>query len=196
VIKSDLRKQYLAERKKLSAEELNHLSQRICERFCAWVLEQDHWWDSIRTIHCFLPIRKQGEIDTYQIIEALHLLYPQIRIVVSKTDPVALSMEHFVWNEALRLEENTWGIPEPVAGEPFPVDQIDLVLVPLVAFDQSGHRVGYGKGYYDRFLATCRIDTLKIGLSLFEPVPALTDTHEWDILLDYCVTPDKVWILG
>jgi len=196
VNKSDLRKHYLAERKKLSDEQILAASKAICDNLFKWASQQHAWWDSIRSIHCFLPIRKQKEVDTFCIIRALRLRYPHIRIVISRTNASDNSLEHFLWDASTELRENSAGIPEPVNGQPYPADQIDLVLVPLLIFDQSGHRVGYGKGYYDRFLATCRIDTLKVGLSIFDPVEDFQEKNEWDIELDYCVTPEKVWILG
>lgn len=194
--KSDLRKHYLAERKKLSDEQMLAASKAICDTLFKWASQQHAWWDSIRSIHCFLPIRKQKEVDTFCIIRALRLHYPHIRIVISRMNAADHRLEHFLWDDSTELRENSAGIPEPANGQPYPADQIDLVLVPLLIFDQRGHRVGYGKGYYDRFLATCRIDTLKVGLSVFDPVDDFQEKNEWDIELDYCVTPDKVWILG
>ena len=64
-----------------------------------------------------------------------------------------------------------------------------MVLVPLLCFDRSGHRVGYGKGYYDRFLRKCRADCKKIGLSMFDPVDEITDAGESDVRLDLVITP-------
>ena len=82
----------------------------------------------------------------------------------------------------------------PVDGISVPVEKIDVVFIPLLAFDQKGHRVGYGKGFYDTFLARCRPRTLKVGLSLFEPeLGNIEDVHEKDIALDYGVTPNKVY---
>ncbi len=76
------------------------------------------------------------------------------------------------------------------------MSSIDWVLVPLLAFDRRGHRVGYGKGFYDRFLAGCRSDARKIGLSLFAPVVAIDDIGSQDVALDAVVTPDRVWTFG
>ena len=79
------------------------------------------------------------------------------------------------------------------SGEITEPDEIDLVLVPLLAFDQEGYRVGYGKGYYDKFLSQCREDVIKIGLSFFEPVDAISDINQFDMSLNYCVTPQQVY---
>jgi len=88
---------------------------------------------------------------------------------------------------------NRWGISEPFTGEIIDDKEIDLVLVPLLCFDEMGYRVGYGNGYYDKFLANCRKDCLKVGVSFFEPIGEIEDVREFDIRLDYCVTPEKVW---
>jgi 5-formyltetrahydrofolate cyclo-ligase len=76
-----------------------------------------------------------------------------------------------------------------VDGLEVPVSKIDVVFVPLLAFDKNGNRVGYGKGFYDNFLAKCREDVIKIGLSFFEPEEIIDDVFKTDIRLDYCVTP-------
>ena len=60
-------------------------------------------------------------------------------------------------------------------------------------FDHQGHRVGYGKGYYDRFLGECNRYTLKVGLSFFDPVSKIEDIDTNDIALDYAVTPRETY---
>jgi 5-formyltetrahydrofolate cyclo-ligase len=67
-----------------------------------------------------------------------------------------------------------------------------MVLVPLLALDKSGHRVGYGKGFYDKFLAECRIRCQRIGISLFQPIDMIEDVGEDDITLTHCLTPSGV----
>ena len=71
---------------------------------------------------------------------------------------------------------------------------IDVVFVPLLAFDKLGHRVGYGKGFYDKFLRGCRPKIIKIGLSFFEIEKPIEDTHLNDVNLDYCVTPKHIYM--
>lgn len=140
--------------------------------------------------HLFLPIEINKEVSTDPIIDLLR--QSGKNIVVPKVIN-GEELEHFLLEENTVLELNPWGIPEPVGGKRVAVDQIDLVFVPLLAFDKSGHRVGYGKGYYDRFLASCRADVLKIGLSFFEPVEKIGDINRNDIALDHCVSPAAVY---
>ena len=94
------------------------------------------------------------------------------------------------------LVENEWGIREPGAGEIFEPQIVDLVIVPGVCFDEQCHRVGYGKGFYDRFLRKCRPDCVKIGLSFFEPVAEIADIHAGDVRLDFFVSPGGLFAAG
>ena len=65
--------------------------------------------------------------------------------------------------------------------------------MPLLAFDKQGHRVGYGKGFYDVFLNKCKPETIKIGLSFYEAEDAIDDVFENDVKLDYCITPKTIY---
>ena len=89
--------------------------------------------------------------------------------------------------------QNEWNIPEPINGISISTEQIDVVFIPLLAYDKTGNRVGYGKGFYDKFLAKCKPETIKIGLSFFESVESIIDVFEEDIRLDYCVTPKLIY---
>ncbi len=144
------------------------------------------------TVHTFLPIPHRQEPDTQPIIA--RLWQQGVTLVISKSKLTDHTLSHYLYTPETLLQPNRWGVPEPTEeGEPFPVKEVDAVLVPLLAFDRQGHRVGYGKGYYDRFLSQCRPDTQKIGLSLEPPVDVIEDTHPLDIRLDCCVTPEQVW---
>ncbi len=109
--------------------------------------------------------------------------------------PGTKAMEHYLWNDETKLVTNRWGIqePDPETSQPIKIQSIDSILIPLLAFDKKGSRVGYGGGYYDRFLPQCRPDALKIGLSFFEPIEEVEDVADWDVKLDVCVTPTVVY---
>ena len=140
--------------------------------------------------HIFLPITEQKEVNTEFI---LHLLSGKDKeIIVSKADFETRNMTHFLLTDNTRIKKNAYNIPEPEDGIEVPSHKIDVVFVPLLAFDKKGHRVGYGKGFYDKFLSECKPDVIKIGLSFFEPEELITDVFEGDIKLDYCVTPDSI----
>ena len=92
---------------------------------------------------------------------------------------------------------NHWGIPEPVgapAAEVAPA-ALDAVLVPLLACDAHGQRVGYGGGFYDRFLAQCRPGTVFVGLNILDEPPEdpLADVLPTDVALTALVTPAGMW---
>jgi len=186
--KATLRSRYLSQRKALVPGEVARRSAAIADQFFGERSIQG-------TLHLFLPIARQNEVDTWLIIHRLWRDFPAVRVAVSVTDVTTGQLTHYPLLPDTVLTENRWGIPEPLAPtHPIPATDVDLVLVPLLAFDMTGHRVGYGKGYYDRFLATCRPDCLKIGLSLFGPVERITDAESTDIRLDSCLTPEQAYV--
>ncbi len=192
--KAELRQQFLAQRRALSAAEIQYRSQLIAQAFFDFLDKTSHS-EKPTSLHTFLPIQRQNEVDTWQIVHLLWQQFPAIQIVASVTDPVANLLIHYPLDQHTPLMENKWGIPEPANTGQTSIksDQIDLVLIPLLTFDQTGHRVGYGGGYYDRFLAECRPDCLKIGVSLFEPIACIDKVEPTDIRLDMCVLPDRIY---
>lgn len=140
--------------------------------------------------HIFLPIRDKNEIDTLTILSVLQGKDKNILVPKVSTDGTLIS---YLLTDSTKFEISTLGVPEPIDGIKVEPHQIDVVFLPLLAFDKSGNRVGYGKGYYDRFLSDCSADVIKIGLSLFEAEDVITDSNENDIPLDYCVTPSKTY---
>ena len=187
--KSTLREEYLQRRESLTENALEERSRQLCERFF-----QDFSLKDVRYLHCFLPIKQKKEVDTWLFIRRLWKEYPQTGVVVSRTDWKNRKMEHFHLQKNTPLSESKLGIPEPVDAPACPAARIDLVLLPLLAFDRRGQRVGYGAGFYDRFLSDCAPQTKKVGLSLFGPTAELiSDVNEYDIPLDACITPEKVF---
>lgn len=118
------------------------------------------------------------------MIPGLTIAYPRI---TSRED-----MEAVIIHEDTVYDTNTWGITEPRGEQILPASAIDLVFAPLLVFDQKGYRLGYGKGYYDRFLSNCT-DAAIIGFSYFEPIREIADTHEFDLPLTIGITPDKLY---
>ena len=102
------------------------------------------------------------------------------------------ALTHFLLTDSTALQLNAYGIPEPIEGIEVAVEKLDVVFVPLLAFDHHGNRVGYGQGFYDRFLKQCRPDAIKIGLSFFDPLDSI-ETNENDVRLDMVVTPNQVY---
>lgn len=100
---------------------------------------------------------------------------------------------NYLLTDSTPIKKNRWNIPEPVDGIEVPPEKIDVVFLPLMAFDQKGHRVGYGKGFYDVLLNKCRSDVVKIGLSFFKAEENIEDLEPHDIPLNFCVTPDRIY---
>ena len=183
--KKELRLHYKNLRKELSTEDIEEKSLAIANN-----LIQLPIWDK-SYYHVFLPIIEHKEVDTEFI---LHLLSGKDKeIVISKSDFETREMTHFLLTDNTKIKKNEFNIPEPVNGLEVPVSIIDVVFVPLLAFDIYGNRIGYGKGFYDKFLAKCKPETIKIGLSFFKSVEMIDDVFESDIKLDYCVTPLKIY---
>jgi 5-formyltetrahydrofolate cyclo-ligase len=180
--KAQLRKIYLAKRSQLSQAAYHNLNERLLQQF------QQLDLTGVGCIHLFLPIHQRKEPDTFLIRDWLRLQHPHILRVFPKANFAHHTLQNYADDEALQLAVNAYGIPEPVTGNVVAVENIDLVLVPLLAYDRQGYRVGYGKGFYDRFMAQCRPDTRFIGLSFFEPVEAIDDVNEFDRKIDSCVT--------
>jgi 5-formyltetrahydrofolate cyclo-ligase len=183
--KMNLRKKYKAFRLQLSEEELEDKSLAIANR----LLQLDIW--DYTYFHLFLTIEEQKEVDTEFVLQIL--AGKDKEIVVAKSNFDTLKMTHYLLTDNTKFQKNEYNIYEPVDGIEVPTSKIDVVFVPLLAYDNKGNRVGYGKGFYDHFLSECREDVVKIGLSFFEPEEAIEDVSATDIRLDYCVTPMTVY---
>ena len=183
MLKKDLRKKYKELRNQLSTEDIENKSLAIANR----LLQLDVWDKTY--YHLFLTIEEHNEIDTEFILQIL--AGKDKEIVVSKTDFASLEMTHYLLTDNTKFKKNNYNIPEPIDGLEVPDSKIDVVFVPLLAFDLHGNRVGYGKGFYDKFLSKCNPETIKIGLSFFEAEAIIEDFSINDINLDFCVTPEK-----
>ena len=183
--KKELRSKYKSLRASLSENEIEEWSLAIANKLLALPIWEKTYF------HIFLPIIEQKEVDTEVI---LHLLAGKDKeIVVSKADFESKKMTHFLLTDATKIKINDYNIPEPIDGIEIPTSKIEVVFVPLLAFDKKGNRVGYGKGFYDRFLSECNPETIKIGLSFFDAEELIEDVFENDVKLDYCVTPNTVF---
>ena len=180
--KNELRKAYKLRRKALSEEQVGNYSIKIANQ----LLLLSIW--NYEFYHIFLSITEHREVNTEYILSILS--GKDKHIVISKSDFSTREMSHFLLTDSTIIKKNEWNIPEPVNGIPISPKQIDVVFVPLLACDKKGQRVGYGKGFYDKFLANCKPGTLKIGLSFFALEEEISDTISNDITLDYFVNPE------
>ncbi|MCF0059574.1 5-formyltetrahydrofolate cyclo-ligase [Dyadobacter sp. CY356] len=186
--KSFLRSEFLKKRKELSENEIEEKNEAILKN-CALFFKSS----VAKKIHIFLPQTGKNEIDTWRIISFLQS-FDQIKIISPRIISGTKEMEHYLLTPETILINNQWQIPEPDPETSLKVlpNDIDAVFLPLLAFDKKGFRVGYGGGYYDRFLVHCRPDVVKIGLSFFDPVDEITEIDAFDVPMDYCVTPLEI----
>lgn len=174
----------MQQRKALRKEELEALSLGLLEQ----VALMD--FSGVKVLHLFLPIAGKAEPDTFLLIEWLTQNHPAVRIIVPRADFDSSMMTNCVYTGPDGLKESFYGILEPVDGEIY-TGPVDMVLIPLLAFDLRGYRVGYGKGFYDRFLEG--METKKVGISLFGPVEEIADLNPYDVPMDLCITPDRIY---
>jgi 5-formyltetrahydrofolate cyclo-ligase len=189
--KAELRPIFKQKRQTLTAAQVADGSLAIARLFFSFFEVE-----KMKAVHCYLPIRRQNEVDTFPIIYTIQDKYLQTQVVVPRMLPLTNDLEHYQWLPDMTLTLNKWGLLEPNPDTNTKLAQIaniNLVVVPLLACDKQGQRVGYGKGYYDKFLANCRPNVLKVGVSFFEPVALISDAADFDVRLDYCITPQRVW---
>jgi len=183
--KTELRKQYKLKRHSLTPEVIDELSLKIANQ----VLQLPIW--DLACFHIYLTIEELKEVNTEFILNIL--LGKDKHIIISKSNFKIAEMTHYLLTDNTVIKKNKFNIPEPVDGIEISPEKIDVVFVPLLAFDKQGHRIGYGKGFYDNFLKHCLPKTVKIGLSFFEPEKVIDDIFENDVRLDYCITPEKIY---
>ena len=177
-----LRKSFLKKRLALSGQEHEDKSFAIannCLTLPIWHLEY---------YHLYLPIKAKAEIDTTLILTLLQGKDKQVILPRTKGS----ELEHILLTDITKLKINGLGIPEPEKGIKISPEQIDVIFLPLLAWDKTGNRLGYGKGFYDNFLSQCRKNTIKVGLYFFDPVEKIIDIRSKDIQMDFCVNPEGI----
>lgn len=185
MLKQDIRKLFRKKRDELSLPLKEKYDLQISQKFREFVS------DTVNSVHIFLPIKSKKEIDTWTII---HQLWEQnLDVIVPKMHEGKNEISSCKLTPTTKLEENSWGVPEPVQAVLINESKIDAVVVPLLAYEPEGYRVGYGKGFYDNFLIRLGEKVMKIGLSYFPPVAEITDIDDWDIPMDVCITPDAIY---
>ncbi len=177
-----VRKETLTARTAISLQELVEKSEIITDLF----LNSDIYKEA-NTIMAYLDFR--NEVKTEKIIKTAIADGKQVVIPISVVETRQLILSEII-NYDIELEQGAYGILEPKKEFIRETDPnvVDVVLIPGVAFDERGYRVGYGAGYYDRFLERVRPDTKKVALS-FEMqivVNAFEDTH--DVPVDMIIT--------
>ncbi|MCT4579848.1 MAG: 5-formyltetrahydrofolate cyclo-ligase [Flavobacteriales bacterium] len=183
--KKTIRAHFKAQRKQLNPLTTKRLSKEIFK-----LLISDFELKN-RVIHTFFSAKSLKEIEMSPINEFLFLNAKKVATSITQFTP--LSLTHSEVNKTTSFTLDRYNIPIPKEVIPIEINEIDVVLIPLLAFDQNGNRLGYGKGLYDSFLKDCRSDCLKIGLSFFDVFSSEIPSEQHDIKLDYCITPYKIY---
>ena len=185
VSKQELRKKYKALRGNLSQDAIENLSLKIANKLLTLPIWHCNYY------HTFLSIETLKEVNTQYLLSILS--GKDKNIIVSKSDFKTRSLKNYLLTDGTKIVLNHYGIPEPVDGIEINHSKIDVVFVPLLAFDCKGNRIGYGKGFYDTFLALCKPDVVKVGLSFFPVEAKQFSTLKTDVPLDFCVTPNQIY---
>ena len=148
----------------------------------------------LNTLLSYWPIEENNEPNTHLATEFLRFRNPELKIAYPVADFATGTMIAVAVDIDTAFTKKNLNIFEPNDGTSVPVGEIDMVIVPLLIADQRGYRVGYGKGFYDKYLSECREDCIKVGLCYFEPIAAIEDCNEFDVPLNLCITPQTVYV--
>lgn len=182
-----LRKLYGEKRQLLTDAQLEQMQDLMLIQFQALDI------DIPANIMAFSPLESRNEFNTQLITDYCYFKNPEQVLFYPVMNPTSQTISCVAVNDDTLFDTNRYGIDEPIDGQEVLPEAIDWVLLPLLAFDRRGYRVGYGKGYYDRFLKECRDDVVKIGFSFFAPVDRIFDVNRHDERMDYCITPDDIY---
>ena len=140
--KKELRRQIRDLKRAMTEAQIEEKSRRLGELFC-----QSELYRNARTIYGYLPYNQ--EVRTVPMLQQAIADGKQVAVPKVYGD----EMKFILMEDLAAVEKGYAGIPEPVADEPVACDETALVLMPGLAFDPQGHRIGYGGGFYDKFLA-------------------------------------------
>jgi 5-formyltetrahydrofolate cyclo-ligase len=172
---------FLEKRKTLTIDEHAKRSTIIGQNILHFIKEKN-----LRTIHLFLPIERQREVEINGIIDIIKNSREH-KLVVPAVDPLTNELNHYRYDNKTALAKGKFGITEPKNAQQIAISEIDCVFIPLISFDRIGNRIGYGGGYYDKFLARVPKKCLKIGLSLSPPLDLIPYAEAHDVIMDYCI---------
>lgn len=186
--KQYLRLHYKEKRAALSEKERLRLDDLLLIQFQQYTIP-----DGVNTLLSYWPLKQHTEVNTHLMTDFLQFRMPGLQIAYPVANFTDCSMKLYLVDDDTDYKINSYGIAEPVNGTAITAGEIDMVFVPLLAFDKNGYRVGYGKGFYDRLLAGCREDIIKTGFSFFEPVDTIEDINQFDVPLTTAITPNTIY---
>lgn len=188
MLKKEARKLYREKRLSLSEREREKADDLMLIQFQTALLS------FISSLLSYWPIEENNEPDTHLFTEFLKFRNPELQVCYPVSDFETLSMKAVITDIDTPFSKSALNIYEPQAGNILPAAELDIVFIPLLAFDEKGYRAGYGKGFYDKYLVNCRPDCIKAGFSYFEALDHIDDRHEFDVPLDLCITPQNLYV--
>ena len=188
MLKKEARKIYKEKRSHLSEAERSKLDDLMLIQFQTIELP------FLQSLLSYWPIEENNEPNTHLFTEFLRFRNPEMKICYPLADFDTTTMEAIATDIDTTFEKTNLNIHEPDGGIVVPVTEIEMIFVPLLAFDSKGYRIGYGKGFYDKYLSNCRDTCIKAGFSYFEPIDSIDDSHEFDVPLNLCITPQNVYV--
>ncbi len=182
--KEKIRAYMKAQRKQLSKEEIEEKSAKITlALFSCDALK------NVNTIMVYLP--SFNEVRTDKMTEKF--FEEGKKVVAPVTDEENISLTPYLFTDTKELIKGAYGIKEPKKDFGVEKSEIDAVIVPGIAFDKNGNRMGFGKGYYDRFLEG--FGGKKIGICYdFQIIDAIP-TNEHDIAMDYIISEENIYVI-
>lgn len=186
--KAALRAEFLQRRVALAEKERSRLDDLILILFQQW-----YWPDQLQTVLSYWPLKERAEPNTFLLTDFMEFRIPELRLCYPVIKAKASVMEARLVDMDTDYVKNQYGIAEPKTGEVITPIELDMVLVPLLAVDKKGYRLGYGKGFYDRYLAQVRTDCYTLGISYFEPIETIPELDEFDLPLNGCITPHALY---
>ena len=181
--KNELRQQLLDKRLQLSEEEYLSKSEKIITK-----LKSLSEFKNSQTIHCYVSLNERNEVNTLPLIK--ELAQEKRKLVVPVTNFNDGSLRHVHLKDFDLLKENKWGVLEPQSGEEVAPEDLDLVIVPMAGGDRRKNRIGYGKGFYDRFLS--KVDCPKVGLLFDDCLVEQVPVEDFDIPLSTMITEEQI----
>ena len=174
----------------LTKDDLHSISNKINSQLKDFFKHESFEYKKAYT-NIFLPIQKFNEINLFPLINTIRSAGG--KVCVNKSDFINHEMTGYLFEDMNQITTNNYGIPEPTFGKVVDTPEIDFVVVPLLAFNSKGYRVGYGKGFYDKFLSQCNKKCIFIGVNHFGETTEFTNIAPHDIPLHFVITPEKIY---
>lgn len=178
-----MRKDLLSRRSRIPEDQYYSKSGEIIE-----TLQRLPEVSGAQIIHCYISMNQRREVNTHSLLK--ELMKKGHTVAVPLTHMETGELTHVVLKDFNQLKSNRWGVLEPVQGERISEEELDLVIVPMVGGDALCNRIGYGKGFYDRFLqkVACPAIGLLFECCLVEEIPV----EPFDVRLNKLITEKRI----